>query len=129
MRELANAVERAVILSRGGALLPAAFQQHLGHSTPAPLQPAPGPAAPPAGSAPPAAENPFDLDALEHEAIRRALEATGGNRVRAAKLLGISERTLRNKLNPKEPPALPEPPGPAPAAGGFGRYWEQPRLE
>jgi DNA-binding protein Fis len=28
-----------------------------------------------------------------------ALAATGGNRTRAAKLLGISERTLRNKLN------------------------------
>jgi DNA-binding protein Fis len=31
-------------------------------------------------------------------AIQRALAATGGNRTRAAKLLGISERTLRNKL-------------------------------
>ena len=42
---------------------------------------------------------PFDLDEIERRAIVRALEATGGNRTRAAKLLGISERTLRNKLN------------------------------
>jgi DNA-binding NtrC family response regulator len=42
---------------------------------------------------------PFSLDALEHLAIERALVATGGNRTKAAKLLGISERTLRNKLN------------------------------
>ena len=34
-------------------------------------------------------------------AIRRALDATGGNRTKAAKHLGISERTLRNKLNAK----------------------------
>jgi DNA-binding NtrC family response regulator len=36
---------------------------------------------------------------MERVAIERALQATGGNRTRAAKLLGISERTLRNKLN------------------------------
>jgi DNA-binding NtrC family response regulator len=49
----------------------------------------------------PAAEAPqvFNLDELERKAIERALVATGGNRTRAAKLLGISERTLRNKLN------------------------------
>jgi DNA-binding NtrC family response regulator len=41
----------------------------------------------------------FNLDELERSAIGRALTATGGNRTRAAKLLGISERTLRNKLN------------------------------
>jgi DNA-binding NtrC family response regulator len=46
----------------------------------------------------------FNLDELERRTIDRALAATGGNRTRAAKLLGISERTLRNKLNtPKVP--------------------------
>jgi DNA-binding NtrC family response regulator len=49
----------------------------------------------------------FNLDELERHAIQRALVATGGNRTRAAKLLGISERTLRNKLNgPKEESAV-----------------------
>ena len=41
----------------------------------------------------------FNLDELERWAIDRALAETGGNLARAAKLLGISERTLRNKLN------------------------------
>jgi DNA-binding NtrC family response regulator len=44
-------------------------------------------------------DGPLNLDELERHAIERALIATGGNRTRAAKLLGISERTLRNKLN------------------------------
>jgi DNA-binding NtrC family response regulator len=41
----------------------------------------------------------LDLRELERQAIRRALTATAGHRARAAGLLGISERTLRNKLN------------------------------
>jgi two-component system response regulator FlrC len=42
---------------------------------------------------------PINLRVLEADAIERALVATGGHRTRAAELLGISERTLRNKLN------------------------------
>ena len=41
----------------------------------------------------------LDLDTLERITIQRALATTGGHRARAARLLGISERTLRNKLN------------------------------
>ena len=45
--------------------------------------------------------SPETLNLAEMEAvlIERALEATGNNRTRAADLLGISVRTLRNKLN------------------------------
>jgi DNA-binding NtrC family response regulator len=58
---------------------------------------------------PSAASESFNLDELERLAIIRALQATGGNRTRAAKLLGISERTLRNKLNnPREAGAVAE---------------------
>ncbi len=46
-----------------------------------------------------AGEIPLNLRDLERIAIERALAATGGHRTRAADLLGISERTLRNKLN------------------------------
>jgi DNA-binding NtrC family response regulator len=36
---------------------------------------------------------------VERTLIARALEVAGGNRTRASELLGISVRTLRNKLN------------------------------
>jgi two-component system response regulator FlrC len=35
---------------------------------------------------------------LEKQIIRITLEETGGNRTRAAEMLGVSLRTLRNKL-------------------------------
>ena len=38
------------------------------------------------------------LQALEQQAIRQALQATGGDRVRAAKLLGIGKTTIYRKL-------------------------------
>lgn len=41
----------------------------------------------------------LNVDEAERALIRRALEVTGENRTRAAALLGISVRTLRNKLN------------------------------
>jgi DNA-binding NtrC family response regulator len=92
VRELANAVERAMILSRDHELRPSAFdlERSAVPGSPPPWSATKAPAEPEAAS--------FDLEALEERAIRRALEATGGNRVRASKLLGISERTLRNKL-------------------------------
>ncbi len=109
VRELANAVERAVILSRGGVLEPEGFRSYLGGMGPiaraVSAEPAPQEAAarrPSEIAALPnlrPSEKPFSLDEVEKMAIERALEATGGNRTRASKLLGISERTLRNKLN------------------------------
>ncbi len=108
IRELANAVERAVILSRGGVLGASAFVDDSLRMSAPPSLTAPSPAhgsAAPARSAATGGDpeniipDSFNLDELERIAIQRALVATGGNRTRAAKLLGISERTLRNKLN------------------------------
>ncbi len=39
------------------------------------------------------------LKDMEQRLISKALEKTRGNRTHAAKILGISIRTLRNKLN------------------------------
>jgi DNA-binding NtrC family response regulator len=57
------------------------------------------PGAPPSAPPPLAEMETFNLDEIKRRTIDRALAATGGNRTRAAKLLGISERTLRNRLN------------------------------
>ena len=48
---------------------------------------------------PPAEEPVMTLGEIEKRAILRTLLATQGNRTKAADLLGISIRTLRNKLN------------------------------
>ncbi len=39
-----------------------------------------------------------DLSTVEEEHIRRVLEATGGNKSRAAAILGIERKTLYRKL-------------------------------
>ncbi|MEO5800781.1 MAG: sigma-54 dependent transcriptional regulator [Gemmatimonadales bacterium] len=103
VRELANAVERAVILARGRPMVPEIFAAYLRHDGSARAVGAGGGPAPGATAAVitsgEAAALPLNLEELEKITIKRALESTGGNRVRAAGLLGISERTLRNKLN------------------------------
>ena len=67
---------------------------------------APAPAGPAVAAAPSApapasvaAETlPMSLEAVEHEAIRRAVEAAGGNISEAAKRLGVSRNTIYRKL-------------------------------
>ena len=43
-------------------------------------------------------ESPFSLREVEKGLIYKALNETQGNRTQAARMLGISVRTLRNKL-------------------------------
>jgi DNA-binding NtrC family response regulator len=108
VRELQHAVERAVILSTDPILHPAAFdRQRFGLSARG-TGPS-GRIAPAArlhdsenlGALPPHSLLLTSLDVGEAESrlIDRALQVSGGNRTRAAELLGISVRTLRNKLN------------------------------
>ncbi len=100
VRELQNVIERAVILCGEGAMIEG---EDLGFSKlfcPTPARPAAGPEAPtnPPGAADPEAGI-LTLAELEKRQILAALAKTGGNRTHAAKLLDISIRTLRNKLN------------------------------
>jgi two-component system response regulator FlrC len=89
VRELQNTMERAVLLAAGNEITPEAllFDDQ--------AAPAETPAAPGLDLSGP----PPTLRELERSAISQALEHTEGNRTHAAKLLGISVRTLRNKLN------------------------------
>ena len=41
----------------------------------------------------------YNLAHIEHQTIMAALRETEGNRTKAAEYLGISVRTLRNKIN------------------------------
>lgn len=111
VRELQHAVERAVILSSEPVLAAHAFEaQRLGASSPLAQQalrrttPTGFPMSVHSSGAvvlPPNAVvlTSFNVNEAERILIERALQATGNNRTRTAELLGISVRTLRNKLN------------------------------
>ncbi|NNF39483.1 MAG: sigma-54-dependent Fis family transcriptional regulator [Gemmatimonadetes bacterium] len=81
VRELANALERAAILADGDVVRGEDLRvvTTKGHS----------PATPPSGGT---------MEDVERDAIQRALEASDGNRRRAAESLGIGERTLYEKI-------------------------------
>ncbi|HTO03354.1 MAG TPA: sigma-54 dependent transcriptional regulator [Opitutus sp.] len=115
VRELQNMVERAVILSENGRPVTAATLGLPGalnvEETPATSVSVPeennadagvAPAVPTTGemgtSVTDGHGQVLRLDQLEKHAIRAALRQTGGNRTQAAAELGISIRTLRNKL-------------------------------
>jgi len=86
IRELENCIERAVILCQGKTILP----QHLLF----------GDGASPAGSAAPSpqAAEPRTLREAEKAHIMRILDEYRGNQSRAASILGIDRKTLRNKI-------------------------------
>ena len=99
VRELQHAVERAVILSPTPTLDAASFEHvraALSSNKGAPAPPIAS-IATPGGFAVPS----LNLDDAESAMIQEALRSTGGNRTRASELLGITDRTLRNKLTPK----------------------------
>lgn len=94
IRELAHVVERAVALCDGPILDTDDFIPEKRGIAPW-RRPARNTGAPEAV----AYLTSYSLVEAERVLIERALEATGGNRTRAAELLDISPRTLRNKLN------------------------------
>jgi DNA-binding NtrC family response regulator len=89
VRELANVLERASIMAHGGDI-------HVEH-LPADLarQPTQELAAADSGVD---VDVDLTLEAAEKEQIRRALDSAGGKRVAAARLLGLSRRSLYRKL-------------------------------
>ena len=90
VRELRNVIERATILARGDLIEPA----HLPVFGPAPT------AAQPPGPANGVTIAPgMTVDEAEQKLIMVTLESAGGNKTRAAEMLGISLKTLHNKLN------------------------------
>lgn len=82
IRELANVIERAIVLSSSGIIsmkyLPKRIQEKTGWAIPA--------------------ENSFNLIELEKSIILKALNSTGWNQTKAAEILGISRKQLRTKM-------------------------------
>ena len=99
VRELANVIEHALVLCDDLPLQPAHLPTRLGHKPPAsaPVGAAPAPTTPAAESA--AAGRPESLRELEMRAILEGLERNHGNKARTAEELGISLKTLYNKLH------------------------------
>jgi DNA-binding NtrC family response regulator len=86
VRELENALERAAILTRDTAIAPEALPSRITSPAPAPL----------VSERPPA--NPT-LELVERAYILWVLQVEGGNKARAAEVLGIDPSTLYRKLN------------------------------
>lgn len=88
VRELFNVLERAMVMSRSDAILPEHFPPNLRAAL----------------TRPTALEDELSsphvrtLEQAERDAIARALSQAGGNRTKAADLLGISRRNLLYKL-------------------------------
>lgn len=81
VRELENVIERAVTLSQRPLILPEDFPRRLRPEKPSPL---------PSGILP----SKIPLSELEKLYIKKVLEETGGNKKKAAEILGIDRRTL-----------------------------------
>jgi two-component system, NtrC family, response regulator AtoC len=107
IRELENLIERATLISEDRQIMAAdldlgRFKPHgiAAHAAPhaaphAAAQP-PGPAAAPPLAAPPASRT--TMAEMERDALARVLEKWKGNRTKAAEELGISRRTILNKI-------------------------------
>lgn len=85
VRELENVIQRAITLSRHEMILPEDLPANLIPKTDVRLFEK-------------AIEDKFTLDQLEKEYIRRILIETGGNKSKAAEILGLDRKTLYRKL-------------------------------
>ncbi|WP_432734735.1 sigma 54-interacting transcriptional regulator [Maridesulfovibrio sp. FT414] len=106
VRELQNLMERAVLLAGGGPIESRHFLSDPDAWMPEESYTAPESEPSPDGSGPSAAEagvaasfEIMPISEMEKQLIIKSLDQTQGNRTKAAELLGISVRTLRNKLN------------------------------
>jgi DNA-binding NtrC family response regulator len=91
VRELENVLERAMILSGGAEIRP----QHIQLPEPVLVRAKTG-TAPPGGLSPLSTSSPL-LD-MEKQMLEDAMRKAGGNKSKAAKLLGITRRMLYTKL-------------------------------
>jgi DNA-binding NtrC family response regulator len=94
VRELRNAIERATIVAPGPFIEPEHLPASLAGDSSSPAAPGAAPA-PADGNLTPG----LTVDEAERRLIVMTLEHTHDNKTKAAELLGISLKTLHNKLN------------------------------
>ena len=107
VRELENVIQRALVVAKGEAILPADLPPEINGHRPSVTS-----------GAPPVTGESRDLDSLAHQLFRwarqdskrkvipavereliiQALKETNGNQVQAARLLGITRATLRKRV-------------------------------
>ncbi len=85
VRELEHTIERAVVLSRGEDIDPKLLEPEDTMGSGGEMQDF--------------ADADITIDEMERRMIMKTLERENGNKTQTAKVLGISVRTLRNKLN------------------------------
>jgi DNA-binding NtrC family response regulator len=87
VRELENAIERGVAISNHPILLPDDLPVHIAPAVPAPV-----------AAIDPGPPGLMSLDEVARQHVGRVLAATGGNKKRAAEILGVDRRTLYRML-------------------------------
>jgi len=97
VRQLKNVIERIAVLAPGPVVGRADVERELARDRAVQAPVAPAPDVAPSSPAP-AGTLDSHVDQAELQAIKDTLERCGGNRTTAARLLGVSRRTLYNKL-------------------------------
>jgi DNA-binding NtrC family response regulator len=82
VRELENAIRRTLALATGTTLVPQQLEMQISAADAARTEMKFG----------------VTLQEMERQLLEKTLESTGGNRTRAAELMGVSLRTVRNKI-------------------------------
>ena len=99
VRELANVIERAQILAEDHVIMPRDLPDSVTGPRPTSAAPAATPAGPAVAALP---ANPSDLREVEKRHVAAVLRQAGGNKVRAAKALGVSRRALYRLIDKYE---------------------------
>ncbi len=119
VRELENTLHRAVLLAQGGAIGAEAIELPVvPHASALPTAPN-APDAVAANKKPVTQLVGQKVEVVERDLILETLTHCLGNRTRAAEILGISIRTLRNKLHEYRAQGLAVPVAPATLPPGF----------
>ncbi len=96
VRELKNTIERAAVMCEGDMIYPAHLPENIVSQGVIPALPEPSPDSENENASPPTLDD--YMNRIEKGFIAEALRKTGGVQVKAAKLLGINQRSLWHRI-------------------------------